>query len=100
MRLDLSPGHTFQETLVPEETRLAGWAALVHALSLQAPARSPSCVSEKHVSGSQREEGMWRVFDKRYWPGDEFADHLIFDTGNVRAFSLLFSTYSCSTGTP
>lgn len=78
MRLDLSSVHTFQECLIPEPTRLAGWAALVHALAIQVPVRRPSCVSEKHVSGSQREDGIWRVFDKRYWPGDDLADHLTF----------------------
>ena len=78
MRFDLSPLPTFQEALVPQETRLVGWAALVQALSIAAPVRRPSCVSEKHVSGSQREEGIWRVFDKRYWPGEDFADHLTF----------------------
>ena len=78
MRLDLSHVHSFQEALIPQETRLVGWAALAHALSIQAPVRQPSCVSEKHVSGSQREEGIWRVFDKRYWPGEEFAEHLAF----------------------
>ena len=78
MRLDIPPVRTFQESIVPSETRLAGWAALVQALSLKAPVRQPSCVSEKHVRGSQREEGIWRVFDKRYWPGDNLADHLIF----------------------
>jgi hypothetical protein len=30
------------------------------------------------VRGSQRQEGGWTVFDKRYWPGDNFADHLTF----------------------
>jgi hypothetical protein len=30
------------------------------------------------VRGSQREEGVWRIFDKRYWPGDNLTDHLIF----------------------
>jgi hypothetical protein len=78
MRLDLTPIHIFQENLVPEQTRLAGWAALVQALSLKTPVRRPSCVSEKHVRGSQREESVWRIFDKRYWPGDNLADHLIF----------------------
>ena len=78
MSLDSNPVRTFQERLVPDETRLAGSAALVQALSIQAPVRRPSCVSEKHVGGSQREEGIWRVFDKRYWPGDELADHLTF----------------------
>src|SRR3990170_7228479 len=78
MSLDSNPVRTFQERLVPDKTRLAGSAALVQALSIQAPVRRPSCVSEKHVGGSQREEGIWRVFDKRYWPGDEIADHLTF----------------------
>jgi hypothetical protein len=76
MRLDLEAIHTFQDSLVPEDTRLAGWAALVQALSIKAPVRRPSCVSHKHVKGSQREEGIWRILDRRYWPGDDFADHL------------------------
>ncbi|WP_366657231.1 Fic family protein [Fodinicurvata sp. EGI_FJ10296] len=63
---------------MPPGARVAGWAALVHGLSLAAPVRRPSCVSEKHIRGSQREEGGWRVFDKRYWPGTDFADHLVF----------------------
>jgi hypothetical protein len=78
MRLDLTPVHTFQENLVPDQTKLAGWAALVQALSLKAPVRQPSCVSEKHIRGSQREEGIWKIFDKRYWPGVNLADHLVF----------------------
>lgn len=78
MRLDSITVHTFQESLVPGGTRLVGWAALVQALALQAPVRRPSCVSEKHVRGSQREEGVWKVFDKRYWPGDNLVDHLTF----------------------
>jgi hypothetical protein len=41
-------------------------------------AGSTTRVSEKHIHGSQREEGCWRVFDKRYQPGDQFADHLTF----------------------
>jgi hypothetical protein len=30
------------------------------------------------VRGSRREEGGWQVFDKRYWPGEDLADHLSF----------------------
>jgi hypothetical protein len=78
MRLNPAAIRTFQENVVPEDTKLAGWAALVHALSIKAPVRRPSCVSHKHVKGSQREEGIWRVLDRRYWPGDDFADHLTF----------------------
>ena len=62
----------------PQETRLAGAAALVYELAVAAPVRRPSCVADQHVSGSRRAEGAWTIFDKRYWPGDELADHLKF----------------------
>ena len=78
MRLEFDNPHSFQGKSLPKGTVLVGWAALVQALGLQAPVRRPSCVSEKHVAGSQREEGGFRVFDKRYWPGDRFVDHLAF----------------------
>ncbi len=68
----------FQDRSVPSGTRLSGWAALVHALAIAGPVRRPSCVSEQHVQGSQREEGAWTVYDRRYWPGDTFCDHLTF----------------------
>jgi hypothetical protein len=78
MPLDTSPVDVFQEAAVPVGTRLAGWALLAQSFSLAAPVRKPSCVSEQHVRGSDREERAWRVFDKRYWPGDTFTDHLTF----------------------
>lgn len=78
MRLEFDTPISFQGEAVPAGTRLAGWAALVQALGLQAPVRRPSCVSEKHIRDSQREKESWRIFDKRYQPGDQFADHLAF----------------------
>src|SRR5665213_2380591 len=69
---------TFQERTVPADTKLAGWAFLVHAFGVQAPVRRPSAVSGQHVKASRREEGDWTVFDKRYWPGDSFGDQLGF----------------------
>jgi hypothetical protein len=78
MHFELETPINFQGESVPQGTQLAGWAALVQALGLQAPVLRPSCVSEKHIGGSQREEGRWRVFDKRYQPGGQFADHLTF----------------------
>jgi len=69
---------TFQAKTVPADTRLAGWAALVQTFGVQAPVRRPSAVSEQHVKASRREERGWNVFDKRYWPGDSFGDHLGF----------------------
>lgn len=78
MRLEFETPVTFQGKSVPTGTQLAGWAALVRALSLQVSVRQPGCVSQKHVRGSHREEGGWRIFDKRYQPGDRFEDHLAF----------------------
>lgn len=78
MKLERPQGATFQEQAIPAGARLAGAAALVHELSIAAPGRRPSCVADQHVSGSRRRDGAWTVYDKRYWPGDEFADHLAF----------------------
>lgn len=78
MELDLTPPAAFQERLLPKDARLVGLAALVQALSVAAPIRRPSAVSARHIRGSQREERGWRVFDKRYWPGEELGDHLTF----------------------
>jgi len=78
--MQLEPAHIaiFQDRIVPEGARLAGWAALVSALAIPAPVRRPSCVSRQHVHGSHRTEEGWVVFDKRYWPGNTLADHLTF----------------------
>src|SRR6202158_3131385 len=78
MRLEPALIAVFQEKSVPSGTRLAGGGAPLRGLSIQAPLRRPSCISEQHVRGSHRDEGAWNVFDKRYWPGDTFADHLTF----------------------
>ncbi len=78
MHLDVSQASYFQDKLVPARTELAGWAALVHTLGLKAPVREPSCISEKHIGGSQRIDGPWRVFDKRYKAGSDLTDHLTF----------------------
>jgi hypothetical protein len=78
MRLPSPNIGVFQHKTVPGGTKLAGWAALVQKLALRAPVRRPSCVSQQHVGGSRREDGSWSIFDKRYWPGRTFADHLTF----------------------
>lgn len=78
MTLQRAHSPTFQEQTTPHEARLAGAAALAHELALAAPIRHPSCVADKHVRGSRRTDRAWTVFDKRYWPGDELADHLVF----------------------
>jgi len=78
MHLELEAPVSFQDEIIPRGTQLAGWAALVQALDIQAPVRQPSCVSERHIRGSKREEGRWRIFDKRYQPGNQFTEHLAF----------------------
>jgi len=78
LRIDTSPVQVFQEKTAPPGARLSGWAALVRALNVQAPVRQPSVVSERHIRGSRRQEAEWSVFDKRYWPGEDFAAHLSF----------------------
>jgi len=68
----------FQHEPVPATTKLVGWAALVHGLHIEAPVRELSCVSQKHIGGSQRKSGKWRIYDKRYAPNDTPADHIAF----------------------
>jgi hypothetical protein len=91
MRIETGPIAVFQERTVPAGCRLAGWAALVRALNIAAPVRHSSCVSEQHVRGSQREEGTWTIYDKRYWPGETFADHLSFALRHEDIDLLIFS---------
>src|SRR5467141_487829 len=89
MRIENKGVNVFQGLRVPEESRLAGWGALTQALAVKGPVRKPACVSDKHVSGSIREEGGWRVFDRRYWPGENFGDHLSFALRNENLDMLL-----------
>ena len=78
MKLDIGKPAHFQNEPVPEGTRLAGWAGLVHALDVKAPVRNPACISERHVRGNRRGEGIWEVYDKRYQPDDTLDGHLGF----------------------
>lgn len=78
MKLPLTGSSVFQGEALPSGAKLVGWSALAQSLGIAAPVRQPSCVSLKHVRGSRRQHGVWTVYDKRYWPGDSFADHLAF----------------------
>lgn len=94
MPLNPKTPKTFQEHVLPEHLRLAGYAVLVHALALKTPVHRPSCVSEKHIRGSQRAEPPWIVFDRRYWPGDTFGDHLSFALHHERMDLLILKRIS------
>lgn len=78
MKLEIADVRLVQDSLVPADCRPAGWAALSAALAVDAPLRHFSCIAERHIRGSRRTEGDWHLFDKRYWPGETFADHLSF----------------------
>jgi hypothetical protein len=78
MHIENTDLKTFQDEGIPADARLAGWAALTQTFAVQGPVRKPACVSTKHVGGSVRNEGPWRIFDKRYWPGESFGNHLTF----------------------
>ena len=78
MKLEPAKSTVFQELTIPSETSLAGFSLLVNNLAISAPVRRPSAVAEQHIGGSSRESGSWTLFDKRYWPGDTFQDHLTF----------------------
>jgi hypothetical protein len=68
----------FQDRSLPENTHLVGWAALVDALGVCAPVRRPSCVASYHVHGSTQRDDYWTIYDKRYTPGKELVDQLLF----------------------
>lgn len=68
----------FQETIVPRNTSLVGWAALVQEYDIQAPVRQPSCVSHGSIKGGSRKEDVWTVFDKRMTPDSSIRGHLAF----------------------
>ena len=57
MKIENDGLKAFQELALPEETRIAGWAALVQALGVKGPVRKPAAVSGKHISGSFRRRG-------------------------------------------
>jgi hypothetical protein len=54
MRLNLTETNAFQDKALPSETQLVGLSALVQALSVAAPVRRPSAVSEMHKLSKPR----------------------------------------------
>lgn len=70
--------HIFQDATLPEGSFLAGYSHLVRKHGIPSHVRFPSCVSRGHVRGNIIQAGTWRLYDKRYWPGDKDTDHLVF----------------------
>jgi len=68
----------FQNELIPEGASLAGSSFLVDKYNIPAYVRFPFCVSHEHVRGTSVSKGVWRLYDKRYWPGNGDVDHIVF----------------------
>jgi len=68
----------FQERVVPDGTKMAGWIALMRLFDLRVPVRHPSSVSEQNISTGSRQQGEWQVYGERYQPENTFAGHLTF----------------------
>lgn len=71
-----------QGVVVPKGLRVVGYAHLASKYCLNIQVYVVSCVSEKHVRGSSVYKDNLRVFDKRYWPGDDDISHLVFALKN------------------
>lgn len=78
MRLDSLTPSFFEDEPLPQGASLAGWSALVAALGIRAPVRRPACISDRHVRGNTRLDGVWQVYDKRYLPKATLERHLGF----------------------
>lgn len=68
----------FQSEIIPNGTSLAGFSFIIKKHDIPAHVRFPSCVAHEHVRGTAIEKSGWRIFDKRYWPGDDEIAHLVF----------------------
>lgn len=78
MEIQAVTQNIFQDKLLPKDTTLVGYSAIIQALGIKAPVRRPSCVSKHHIMGSIKEEVLWRIYDKRYLPKNTFAAHITF----------------------
>jgi hypothetical protein len=74
----MKSGRIFQDEALPEDTALVGYAHLVSKYGIQTCVRFPACVSKSHVRGTVARKGIWQLYDKRFWPGDDDIEHLVF----------------------
>ncbi len=78
----------FQGELIPEGTLLAGYSYLISKHEISSYVQFPACVSQSHIRGTFVSRENWQVYDKRYWPGEDDINHLIFALKH-EAFDLL-----------
>ena len=78
MKLVIEKTSVFQEKYLPADTTLAGLSALVNAFKIEAPVRSPACISKRRFKESIREIDNWKVFDNKYAIKPDISHHLTF----------------------
>lgn len=78
MDLDITQVDYFQNSRIPVDCMLAGLAALVYALDVNAPVRQPACISKARFRESTKIERDWKVFDSKFKIEPTLASNLLF----------------------
>ena len=78
MALRFETPANFRGEIVPANCTLAGYSALVHAFSIQAPIKIPACVASRTIRGTSRTNDGWALFDRRVTPENTLTGHLFF----------------------
>lgn len=78
MTSNIANPRLLQEHIVPRDTELAGYAALIAMLEVEAPISTPSAVANASVKGGRKVQGGWTIFDKRFMPKNTLAGQLAF----------------------
>lgn len=89
---------TFREHYLPADTRLVGLAHLLNKLELNAPLNEFKVVSKRVIKNNVQNNGVWTIFSKSYWPGNELFHHLVFalkyETFNSLALKMILGKIS------
>ena len=74
---ELPPGtRVLRDRIVPEEVRICGYAALVHAFDLDVPL--PQILSGSKATFAARTAEGWQLYSPRHLPQASFSGHLTF----------------------
>ena len=78
MTRDMANPRLLQDHIVPRDAELAGYAALIAMLGVEAPIRALSAVANASVTGGRKTQDGWTIFDKRFMPANSLAGQLAF----------------------
>ena len=78
MTSDMANPRLLQDHIVPRDAELAGYAALIAMLGVEAPIRALSAVANASVKGGRKTQDGWTIFDKRFMPANSLAGQLAF----------------------